>query len=324
MTKSQRLFLATAVATYILVVIGGTVRVTNSGEACPDWPTCNGRLVPSFNEHVIIEYSHRLFASLVSVLVVAAAIVAWRALRRDRTVVSLATAAVGVLIAQVLLGAATVKAELPASVVTAHLGTAMLLFAVTVLLALASFPKLRARAVGGVDGAAGARTVRNCALAAAAGMYVLLLSGAYLASSDNGLACNTWPLCNGQVFGHGSRGVEQSMLHRMLVVLVTVLLLGLAWVAARRQGRNYLLRHAVRDAIGLFVVQIFIGALNVWTELATGVRVVHLAVGALLWAALVTIGWLAWLAASAPREAKVGASAQPVRGAERPRSGVTG
>ncbi|HEY8836435.1 MAG TPA: COX15/CtaA family protein, partial [Dehalococcoidia bacterium] len=47
MTTFQRLALATTVATYILVVIGGTVRVTGSGLACPDWPTCNGSVIPS-------------------------------------------------------------------------------------------------------------------------------------------------------------------------------------------------------------------------------------------------------------------------------------
>jgi cytochrome c oxidase assembly protein subunit 15 len=210
-------------------------------------------------------------------------------------VLTLASGAIAVLIAQVLLGAVTVKADLPASVVTAHLGTAMLLLAVTVLLALASFPRLRRAAANAPGGASDARAVRAFALIAAAGMYVLLLSGAYLASSNNGLACTTWPLCNGSLLPAGS-GVQSAMTHRLLVVLVTVLIGLLIWIAARRQPRNYLLRRAVRDATGLFVLQIAIGALNVWTELASGIRILHLATGAALWAALVFIGWLGHLA----------------------------
>lgn len=38
--------LFTAFATYGLIVLGGTVRATNSGEACPDWPLCHGEIIP--------------------------------------------------------------------------------------------------------------------------------------------------------------------------------------------------------------------------------------------------------------------------------------
>ncbi|TMF52344.1 MAG: protoheme IX farnesyltransferase, partial [Chloroflexi bacterium] len=73
----RALSVATAVATYALVVLGGVVRVSGSGLGCPDWPLCHGRVLPPLDLHAIIEYSHRTAASLTSTLVVLTAAVAW-------------------------------------------------------------------------------------------------------------------------------------------------------------------------------------------------------------------------------------------------------
>ncbi len=325
MTRFQRLALATAIATYILVVIGGTVRVTDSGLACPDWPTCNGSLVPAFNHHVIIEYTHRLFASLVSVLVIATAAVAWRFFRRDRAIVVLASGAIGLLIAQILLGAVTVKADLPATVVTAHLGNAMLLLGCVTLLTLVSFQRTRAivqPAIGSV--AAGTRSFRTAAYVAAAGMFVLLLSGAYVASSGAGTSCSTWPLCNGQVIPHGNKYVDIHFTHRVIVVLVTIALIVLAAGARRWLQEEPAVRRQVRDALGFFAVQVLLGALNVWTKLATGVRILHLALATALWVALVVIAWMAYTITRPARLPEPSGSERTLRSGARPPQEVAG
>src|SRR5262245_16737025 len=112
-----------AICTYLLIVLGAVVRITGSGLGCGDhWPLCNGHLFPPFNDiGTVIEWSHRLVAALVSTLVVALAVYGWYLDRRRALDPGLAPGvrkpaylAVGLLVVQVLLGAVTVKLELPA------------------------------------------------------------------------------------------------------------------------------------------------------------------------------------------------------------------
>src|SRR5438105_5086085 len=138
MKAFRALSVATALVTYALVVLGGVVRVSGSGLGCPDWPLCHGRVLPPLDLHAIIEYSHRTTASLASVLIVLTAVVAWLAWRKRRDIVIPAMVALGLLVVQVVLGAITVRLELPPMIVLAHLATAMALLAAVCVTAVAA------------------------------------------------------------------------------------------------------------------------------------------------------------------------------------------
>src|SRR5947208_12437160 len=185
----RALSVATALATYALVVLGGVVRVSGSGLGCPDWPLCHGRFLPPLDVHAIIEYSHRTTASLTSVLVVATAVVAWVAWHNRRDLVIPATVAAGLLAVQVALGAITVRLELPPMIVLAHLATAMALLGAVCVTAVAA---LMPTPAGAVDAQSIAR-----AQGAAAGTYLLILSGSLVVGSGASGACDAWPLCGG-------------------------------------------------------------------------------------------------------------------------------
>src|SRR5437879_11257607 len=121
-----------AVCTYLLIILGGIVRITGSGLGCGDhWPLCNGHLFPPLNDiGTVIEWSHRLVAGLVTILVVALAIPGLAPGVRKASWV-----AIGLLVVQILLGAIAVKLALPPWTVVLHLGTAMLLLATLLIIA---------------------------------------------------------------------------------------------------------------------------------------------------------------------------------------------
>src|SRR6266699_3072765 len=78
-----------AITAYGTIVLGGTVRGMGAGLACPDWPLCNGSVIPDLADPTIaIEYAHRLVAALTSLFVLLTMIVALFWLRWERRIVN--------------------------------------------------------------------------------------------------------------------------------------------------------------------------------------------------------------------------------------------
>src|SRR5438093_301605 len=128
-------------ASFLVVVWGGVVRVTGSGLGCPDWPLCHGQFLPSLDPATRIEWTHR-FLAIVSGLTVAAMVV-WTIViyRADRRVLAIALVAAVLYPLQAVLGAITVVLELPPEWVTIHLANAeLLLAALTVFAVVVRWP----------------------------------------------------------------------------------------------------------------------------------------------------------------------------------------
>lgn len=120
------------VALVALVAIGGATRVMQAGLACPDWPLCYGSFFPGsqLSLQVFLEWFHRLDAFLVGVALLV--LFGFSVLRRQQLPAALpwgAGLALLLVAAQGGLGALTVLQLLPAGIVTAHLGTALVLVA---------------------------------------------------------------------------------------------------------------------------------------------------------------------------------------------------
>jgi heme A synthase len=295
MTAFQRLLLATILLTFVLIVIGGTVRATDSGLGCPDWPTCHGSLIPRAEKHTLIEYSHRTAATVVGFLFLGVTYYAFKTERRNKLVFWLAFTA-GILLAfQIILGGITVKKELPAEIVAGHLATAIAFMGVMIVTLAISLQRHR-----GVPALSTAfeSTYTRLAMLTAATAFVTLVLGSYISGTSASLACSGWPLCNGSVFPGGDSDVGLHVLHRFVAGLLGLMLLGLTYQAFEERRRQPLLIGLTLFASTVYVTQALVGAANIWTDLSAGVVVAHLSLAALLWCVMVTLSALAFYAPS--------------------------
>ncbi|CAN5124083.1 heme o synthase [soil metagenome] len=284
MTRFAKLAVAAAVATFVLIAVGGLVRATDSGLGCPDWPLCFGDWLPPADLHAWIEHTHRLIAAVfVGPLVGAVGLITVFTKRRRDLPLLLAAIAAGVLvIVQSLIGAAVVLEGLAAELVTAHLGMALVVFAAVIFIA--------ERATHGPMPTAQARPgLTKLVAITALALFAQMLLGSWVTGQQAGLAYADFPLMNGSLLP-AVIGSEQAvhLAHRAMSIVVAGLVVWTA-IAIRRSTDAPLPRRLAAWLLVLVAVQIALGGLNVISRLSAVFVVPHLAVGAAMWGASV---WL--------------------------------
>jgi heme A synthase len=277
---------ASTIATFLLISIGGLVRATKSGLGCgDDWPHCSGKLIPALEQRAqIIEYSHRLAAAVVVVLLATLVVFAFRHYRNEPRILWSTVAAFGLVMFQALLGMIVVILHLNAVSVVLHLGTALS------LLALLIYINAAIREPGAhVGDAALSKRVKF----AAGSVFLLLLVGSYVSGADAGYAFPDWPLMDGKVIPN--LAVESKAIHffhRGLAAIVGVIVFAVALDVLKRGSEFPAARRFAHAAAGLFAIEVAIGALNVWTRLNSAAVTAHLAIGAAIWGTLIAAAFV--------------------------------
>jgi protoheme IX farnesyltransferase len=311
MTRLRRLGWVTVGFTYALVIIGGLVRITGSGLGCEnDWPMCKGSLIPPLDLPTDIEYSHRLTASIVSALVIALALAVLIWARRRRYVIP-AMIAVVLLIIQIVLGAITVWYDLPQTIVTAHLGTALALFGAIVVAAV-----LMHQSTPVAGNPRSARRFALMALISTIFTYGLLLSGSNVRGTSASWVCPGWPTC-GPVFSSDTMLVFINLFHRFVAGIVGLFILATIIYAWRRRREAPQQAWIALAAAIFFVIQVGIGAVMVLLyanglvggELGTA-QGFHLGIATAVWGCMVALTTLAYR--------DLPAAAQPTKPPEAP------
>ena len=257
-----------------LIVLGSIVRTTGSGLACPDWPLCQGRLIPPLQFNVLIEWLHRLVALLVSLMLAATVGVIFFARELRARLGALAGLAIGLLAVQILLGALTVWKLLDPSVVGGHLAAALLLFSTLLSITLvaggeAAGDEAEEPLAPRPDGLLPLMLL-TCAL-----IYLQAVLGGVVSASQASLACPDWPTCNGEWFPPLEGLVGLQMAHRWGAYLLAGLLLVVGFRS--RGSADPVVAHAGSLLLGLTLGQIVLGVSNVVLGIRPWLSAVHLA-----------------------------------------------
>lgn len=270
-TQIRRLIWKIAVATLALMAIGSATRVMNAGLACPDWPLCYGTLIPTqqMNLQVFLEWFHRLDAALIGFSTLLLVGLSWWYRRSlPGWTPWMATAALGLILFQGVLGGLTVTQLLRFDIVTAHLGTALLFFTTLLVMGVLLLPYRGTGTVG-----------RLPWLSLTAAMLV------YLQSLTGGLVGSRWAL---HQCLWGSQLCSVMNTHLLGVLPASLATLAVVIGAWRTPALHQGLRQLAHWAGGLLLLQVLLGVstfrLHLQVELLT---VSHQFVGAALLGTLV-------------------------------------
>ncbi len=265
-----------AASTYLLAVLGSTVRVSNSGMGCSSWPLCDGRVGPIDHLHPLLEQSHRYLATIVVIAIAALIALTRRGAARMRQVRNYAVASLAIVSVQIVLGAITVLTDNAPATVAAHLVVGLVFLAVVTATAVASF----------IDGATFWHRFEGqwLAWASVGALFVVLLSGSIVVDGGAEAACRSWPACLASP--SPTRLVNLQYVHRSLVFVAACLVV--AYLARLWRSRALAPRAAALVGITLLVAQIVVGAFDAVLGAPAALADVHLALASALWTVVVS------------------------------------
>lgn len=281
----------TAAATFILLVIGGTVNPTGSSLACPE-PTfvCHGEFFPPMVGGVFYEHGHRLAAMTVGLFQIALTYFLFTRRKDSRR---LAFILLGMVILQGLLGAITVKYKLPWFVSTAHLLLAMSYFATLIYTAFRTRPAPTVIELQRHDNLRAELGPARTWIAIAIGaVFIQLLLGALVRHLGAAMVCLGMPTCTIGGDWWPATGVQHlHMIHRAFGVVTAIVTITAAVQVARRAKAWSSVRTLALIAPFLVVAQVVLGIYTVLTIRAVPLAVGHFAGAASLWALWMSM-WL--------------------------------
>jgi len=256
---------------------GAFTRVTDSGDGCPDWPTCFGSWIPPNDYHAIIEWSHRTSGVLFGIVSIMLVIFSYLVYRKFNSTVKIYTFTLFLIIIVGGIGGAVVLSELNPAIRTVHLAGAQTIAALMV----ASFISVNIRKIESN------KKVRNLALITAFLAIASLLSGAYAVWQGAGAVCYRWPLCDDYFI---PRYTNQwiHMTHRIISIGLLLHILRLSIVLIRsKQEQTFVKLGYLMLSVG--VLQTLVGASIPISEFSVWSRSLHLGLATIVWMVSVSI-----------------------------------
>ncbi len=285
----QKTALVTVAVTFLLIFIGGLVRVTGAGLGCPDWPRCFGLWIPpmtaadlpdgydpeQFNVFKTwMEYVNRLVGVLVGFLILLTFAFSTRYVRRMPSVFFGATAALLLVLFQGWLGGQVVRSGLQSGMITIHMIVAVLILNVLVW---TWFRSVRDR-IRFTIGTAVRRKIIAVLVILIAVTIVQVVFGSQVREALEAVKAACPALERGKWMDHVGR---IDMIHRSFSWLVLGLVLLFQFFAMKHANGTYLPLLAVL-ASAATLLQILLGAGLVYLGLPPAFQVFHLWIAAFM------------------------------------------
>jgi cytochrome c oxidase assembly protein subunit 15 len=276
--------ISASILTFVVIVLGSWVRAKDAGLACPDWPLCYDKIVPTFDLGIFLEWFHRVVAGVLTMLLLVVTVVLFRDKTLRQKFSGQIAAALILLAVQIVLGGLTVLHLLEPKIVSLHLINAIAFFTVLMGIAYRSWasdhvlPKMRIPS-----------SYKWLMGIAATLTFAQILMGGLVSSNHAGLACPEFPTCFGSWFPPYAFQTFLQMSHRWLgvgsfvfVTIVSIMLI--------RYDLPLFFKIIVMIIPVLFLVQIGLGVFNVYFQIPAWSSVLHLALAVFIYTnmALVT------------------------------------
>lgn len=325
MSSYKRLVAFTTVLTFLLIMLGAFVRLTDAGLGCPDWPGCYGKLTPTHAAEEIAqaveiqggthgpvsmpkawkEMAHRYVATFLGFLIIGIMALAWKKRAELKQSPALATWLFFAVCLQGAFGAWTVTMLLKPAIVTGHLIGGMTILGMLTWLWLRQTSP--ARTVAPPRNRSGLRILARVGLVAVAAQIIL---GGWVSTNYAAVVCTDFPTCQGSMWPHMEfkdafhivRHLGETpdgeilnvasltaihFIHRIGALVVTGILGVLAFALWRNPGTKPL---AIKVA-AVLTLQIAMGIGNVVFQLPLWLAVAHNGGAALLLVTLILVNY---------------------------------
>ncbi|WP_164215343.1 heme A synthase [Virgibacillus sp. YIM 98842] len=273
----KSLSVVTTIGMAFVLLGGALVTKTGSGEGCGDsWPLCEGQLIPSvITPELVIEFSHRLVSGVVGITVVLLSILAWKYIGHIREVKFLAVMSIAFLILQALLGAVVVMWGQPDFVLAAHFGISLISFASVFLLTLLIFEIDKKLDTSGLYIK---KKHRIEIYALSVYTMIVVYTGALVRHTEANLVCGDWPFCNNAApFDFAAYSMEQwiQMGHRLMAGMLFLWTIVFFIKVVKNYRSQNVMYYGWMAALGLITLQVFFGAMIIFTLLNLNVALLH-------------------------------------------------
>ena len=291
-------------STLFLIFVGALVKSHEVGLSVPDWPTTYGYQMFSFPFSdmvggIFYEHGHRMIATIVGFMTLILSVIVYFSNSRI-WIKKITFLALGLVILQGIFGGLTVLLFLPAYISIIHAILAQTFLMLTILIAYSlskeSMNKLDEEKINYIF-------LTRPAAYVIITIYLQLILGAITRHTESGLAIPDFPLSAGYLFPPFNQdmiNIIQSMhfdvglpyvdlyqivihyCHRVGALLVALSIIYFVWKSINLKIISKRIRQLTALLITLFIIQISLGAMTIWTLKNPLITSIHVLNGAML------------------------------------------